>query len=304
VTSTPTTSPVTSTPSPVTTTTTPQLKSGPSYIIATSTGQVFGFGGASGLGSSGTGETHQELFNGAVVGSSLSADDEGYWLVTSGGAVYSFGDANFYGGLNTGRGGLGLTLAAPVVGIANTPDARGYWLVSADGGVFAMGDAVFFGSCPATGSHCPHLDAPVVGIRPTRDGRGYWLVAKDGGVFAFGDATYRGSKYQLDPSRSPGGSNSVTLNAPVVAIATLDNGGYWVAGSKGQVLAFGRAPHLSGCPVPNSGCPSLGQTVVAIEPTSDGKGFWLFGADGGVYAFGDALFEGSATGQTGGSPAV
>jgi hypothetical protein len=48
----------------------------------------------------------------------------------------------------------------------------------------------------------------------------------------------------------------------------------------------------------------LGQTVVAIEPTSDGKGFWLFGADGGVYAFGDALFEGSATGQTGGSPAV
>jgi hypothetical protein len=89
-----------------------------------------------------------------------------------------------------------------------------------------------------------------------------------------------------------------------VGIANSGNGGYWVADSKGQVLAFGGAPDLRACSVANSGCPDVNQKVVAIQATLDGGGFWLFGTDGGVFAFGDAPFEGSATGRTAGSPAV
>ena len=87
-------------------------------------------------------------------------------------------------------------------------------------------------------------------------------------------------------------------------MANSGSGGYWVADSKGQVLAFGGAPNLRTCSAAGSGCPDLGQKVVAIQATLDGGGFWLFGIDGGVYAYGDAPFEGSATGLTAGSSAV
>ena len=67
--------------------------------------------------------------------------------------------------------------------------------------------------------------------------------------------------------------------------------GYWIAGDRGSVQAFGSAAEygsLSGS--------ALAQPIVGMAATPDGGGYWLVASDGGVFAFGDARFYGSTGG--------
>ena len=108
-------------------------------------------------------------------------------------------------------------------------------------------------------------------------GAGYRLVAGDGGLFAFGDAPFYGS------------TGNITLNRPVVGMATTPDGkGYWLVASDGGLFAFGDA-HFYG----STGNIALNKPVVAMAATPDGKGYWLVASDGGIFAFGDAHFYGS-----------
>jgi Fibronectin type III domain len=70
--------------------------------------------------------------------------------------------------------------------------------------------------------------------------------------------------------------------------------GYRVAGSGGQVSAFGK---LTSYPL---GQPA--SAVVAVASTPDGRGFWLALKNGGVIAAGDAHLYGPAQGTTLASP--
>ena len=163
--------------------------------------------------------------NAPVIGIAPTPDDKGYWIASTDGGVFAFGDAGFYGSV-PGVLKPGQSLNQPVVGIASTPDGEGYWLVAADGGVFAFGDAPFWGSMGGV-----PLNKPVVGITGNTQG-GYWLVAADGGVFSF-------------KSQFEGSLGSITLNAPVSAMASTDDGnGYWMLAQDGGVFAFGDAPFL------------------------------------------------------------
>ena len=147
-----------------------------------------------------------------------------------------------------------------------------YRLVGSDGGVFVFGDSPFDGSLPGV----PEYSKPIVGAAVTTTGNGYWLVGNDGSLFAFGDANFFGGLF------------GQPLNAPIVGIASPNNGGYWMAGADGSVFAFGDAPFLGSL----VGTP-LGAPIAGIASTPDGKGYWLVGADGGIFAFGDASFFGS-----------
>jgi hypothetical protein len=79
------------------------------------------------------------------------------------------------------------------------------------------------------------------------------------------------------------------ISSPVAGIAsTPDGAGYWIAGTNGDVYAFGDAVSYGS----RAGMP-LNKPIVGIASTSDGKGYWLLGGDGGIFAFGDAQFYGS-----------
>ena len=112
-------------------------------------------------------------------------------------------------------------------------------------------------------------------------GTGYTAVASDGGVFAFPSPLFHGS------------TGALTLNKPVVAMATTPAGlGYWLAASDGGIFAFGNASFLGSLPQLHVGV----SDIVGIASTPDGLGYWMVGADGAVYAFGDAVFKGSLPG--------
>ena len=74
--------------------------------------------------------------------------------------------------------------------------------------------------------------------------------------------------------------------------------GYWLAGSDGQVYAFGTTNFggMEGV--------RLDQPVVGGSPTADGVGYWLVAADGGIFSFGDAKFFGSTGGMQLNKPIV
>ena len=214
------------------------------YWMVSSTGTVYGFGGARVYGS----VTNP---NSPVVGMAATPDGGGYWIVTSNGTVYAFGNAVNHGDVMT-YGITGLTgshpLSAPITGIAVDPAGTGYWLVAADGGVFNFGSARYFGNTYAlgltglTGSH--PLNASIVGIASTPSGKGYWLVGKDGGVFNFGNASYLGSTYTLGLT---GLTGSHPLNKPVVGIASVSdvNGhqGVYLWAADGGVFNLGVATY-------------------------------------------------------------
>ena len=152
-----------------------------------------------------------------------------------------------------------LCLWSAVVGIADTRDDGGYWVVNSAGQVAACGDAALLGQ-PAA------LNRPIVGIAATSDGGGYYLVASDGGVFSYGDAAFQGSTGSIQTQyagRGYGGrrsdrrllvggirwrnlrynapflgsTGSMTLNKPVVGMASAANGnGYWLVASDGRNL--------------------------------------------------------------------
>ena len=122
--------------------------------------------------------------------------------------------------------------------------------------------------------------APPVVTRPSTS-QGYWEVASDGGVFNFGSAGFYGS------------ARSMTLNQPIVGMAsTPDGGGYWLVAKDGGMFNYGDA-HFYG----SRGGQPLNQPIVGMASTSDGGGYWLVAKDGGIFAYGDAHFYGSRGGQ-------
>jgi hypothetical protein len=124
------------------------VASAPGYILVSSAGSVYAFGGTRFAGSL----PSIHVVTNQVVATAETLDGLGYWIVTSTGKVYAFGDAHNLGSVKG-------TLHSPIVGLQATPDARGYWLVARDGGIFAFGDAKFFGSTGAI-----HLNQPIVGL--------------------------------------------------------------------------------------------------------------------------------------------
>ncbi len=227
------------------------------FWLATSVGNVWGFGNACNCGAAGAYGT----LNQPIVGITPTHDARGYWEVASDGGIFSFGDAVFHGSMGAVR------LNRPVVGMASTPDSKGYWEVASDGGIFSFGDAVFQGSMGAV-----RLNQPVVGMASTPDAKGYWEVASDGGIFSFGDANFYGS------------TGAIRLRQPIVSMTPAPDGrGYWLLASDGGVFTFGDAGFYGSM----GGAPTL-DPAQKLVPTSDGGGYWVFDQNGTAHAFGDA----------------
>ncbi len=107
---------------------------------------------------------------------------------------------------------------------------------------------------------------------------GYYQVDKYGDVAYAGDAPYFG------------GTGSLQLNAPIVAITpTGDNGGYWLVASDGGVFSYGDAAFYG-----SAGGIVLNKPIVGMSRAMNG--YWLVASDGGIFAYGDAGFYGSAGG--------
>jgi hypothetical protein len=124
-----------------------------------------------------------------------------------------------------------------------------------------------------------HLNKPIVGMAALPDvDAGYWLVASDGGIFAYGYAPFYGS------------TGSMTLNKPIVAMATDPiTGGYWLVASDGGVFAYD-APFYG-----STGSIHLNKPTVGMVAAPAGNGYWLVASDGGIFALGPgAHFYGSA----------
>ncbi len=174
------------------------------------------------------------------------------------------------------------------------PDGHGYSLLSAPAstcGTFDFGSAHL---APPAGQACTMWPGDrFVAMATSPDDAGYWAADPVGGVFSFGDAVYQGSAGQLNPLLPPGGSNSLDLVQPIVAMAaTPDGEGYWLVAADGGVFSFGDAPYEG-----STGGLVLVAPIVSVAPTPDGEGYWLVAADGGVFSFGDAAFYGSAAGK-------
>lgn len=238
------------------------------YWVASSSGQVIGFGGAPDAG-----DTRRLALPSTIVGIAGHPSGLGYWTLGSDGGVFTFGNARFFGSMG------GRPLNRPVVGLAPTNTGNGYWLVASDGGVFSFGDAKFFGS---TGGM--RLNAPVLGMASTPTGRGYWLYARDGGIFSYGDAKFFGS------------TGSIKLAQPVVGMCARPQGdGYWMVAADGGIFAFGRAPFHG------SGVGRMPARCVSMLSSTTGNGYALLAADGSVLTFGDAPGLGGARGELFGS---
>ncbi len=151
---------------------------------------------------------------------------------------------------------------------------------------------------------------PLVGAQETPGG-GVLGVDSRGDVYTGFGAAYMGGISQLNPNLPPGGSNTVNLDAPVVALlvsggiqtssirghtghstGSLGETGYYLVAADGGVFAFGNAPFYGSM----AGHP-LASPIVGMAGTPGGTGYYLVAADGGVFAFGSSLFYGSASGQ-------
>jgi len=64
--------------------------------------------------------------------------------------------------------------------------------------------------------------------------------------------------------------------------------GYFIAGARGEVGAFGDAVYHG-----SAARTHLAAKIVAIATTPNGAGYWLVGGDGGVFSYGNARFFGS-----------
>ena len=126
---------------------------------------------------------------------------------------------------------------------------------------------------------------PVVNVpcnAPSATPSGFYLTGTDGGVFNFGNLPFCGS------------TGNITLNQPVVGIATTHNaGGYWLVARDGGIFAFGNAATYGSLP----GIGVHVTNAVGIAATNDGNGYWVVASDGGIFTFGDAPFLGSMGGQ-------
>jgi hypothetical protein len=121
---------------------------------------------------------------------------------------------------------------------------------------------------------------PRAACKPAAPIRGYRLVASDGGIFSFGNQQFCGS------------TGNLTLNRPIIGMATTKNGGgYWLLASDGGLFAFGNATFHG-----STGGSNPPQTIVGMASTPSGNGYWLVARDGNVFAFGDAKSHGTAVG--------
>ncbi|HVM08054.1 MAG TPA: glycoside hydrolase family 43 protein [Acidimicrobiales bacterium] len=117
----------------------------------------------------------------------------------------------------------------------------------------------------------------IPGDAPAPTATGYRFVATDGGIFSFGASTFHGS------------TGGMTLNQPIVAMAsTPGGGGYWLTASDGGIFAFGDSPFLG-----SQGARPLNRPIVSMASTPGGGGYWLAASDGGIFTHGDARFLGS-----------
>jgi hypothetical protein len=266
-----------------------------------------------------------------IVAMAATPDGKGYWLLGSDGGVFSFGDAAFYGSV---PGVLGEPAPHPATDIVATADGRGYWIVGSDGGIFTFGDAAFYGSLPGdqivpnearvaqSETYYAYVASSAVMLQPTPDGKGYWIADSSGDVFSFGDAQFYGSlpgELGAEEAHRAGGESPEDVgtghqaSVPITAfVSTPDGHGYWMAGTDGNVYAFGDAPSYGSLPAAGIHVPPVTITgftppstvdvsiplssATAMARTPDGGGYWLVSLDGGVFSFGDAQFYGSVPG--------
>jgi hypothetical protein len=118
-----------------------------------------------------------------------------------------------------------------------------------------------------------YLDGATAGTGATT---GYWLFDSTGSVFGSVGARWLGSPAY----RRARGVDIVGM------AATADGGGYWLAGSSGQVWSFGDAAKLPWA--------RRSQPVAGIAGSPAG-GYWLFTASGGVYGVGARWFGSPAS---------
>ena len=126
-----------------------------------------------------------------------------------------------------------------------------------------------------------------INVPPTTRIPGYNLYEGNGTVTSFGTNTALSGGI-FGPSIF-GDASSLTLNQPVVAMATTPlDGGYWLVAGDGGVFSFGDAAFYG-----STGNLHLNKPVLGMAATPDGKGYWFVASDGGIFSYGDAKFYGS-----------
>jgi hypothetical protein len=134
---------------------------------------------------------------------------------------------------------------------------------------------------------------PAVGIASVGDNAnpGYWVGYAARRVASDGQVQYGGDVFGIGNTDTCNEVSDVVSNAPVVGIASAQDGAL-LAAADGGVFSFCGAPFYG-----SMGGQHLNQPIVGIAATPDGGGYWLVASDGGVFSFGDAAFHGSMGGQ-------
>lgn len=239
------------------------------YWMLAADGHVYGFGGASDLGS-------PTSIPGRVKVTPTPTGN-GYWVLSDAGSIYAYGDAKTFGAVP-----FLPALDEDYTTMASTPSGKGYWLFTNKGRVMRFGDATFFGDMSNVALNGSVLDAVA-----TPTGRGYYMVASDGGVFNFGDAKFSGS------------TGSMHLNKPVMSLAPdPDGAGYWLVASDGGIFGFD-APFYG-----SAGSLKLNKPISSLVASPTGHGYLMVGQDGGIFSYGDVPFFGSLGGNPPAFPVV
>ena len=112
---------------------------------------------------------------------------------------------------------------------------------------------------------------------------GSLVVRPHGEVYTFDGAQFHGSLGQLDPTKPPGGKNSLVPVKPIVGVAPTKTGrGYWLVGSDGGVYCFGDAGfHGSAPQFPQWGIGTATNPVVGIATyMAKDNGYIIIADDG------------------------
>ena len=159
--------------------------------------------------------------------------------------------------------------------------------VAVDNGTAEQNEPCWTTAPPAPLCTSPATNCQVVGMVPSADGGGYAVLTAFGRLFGYGD-------FPAD-----GDASALTLDAPIVGVATCRTGGYFLAAADGGIFDYGGAPFLG-----SMGGRRLDAPVVGMAATPSGQGYWLVAADGGIFDYGDALFYGSMGGKPLDAPVV
>ena len=182
------------------------------------------------------------------------------------------------------------------------------WTAPASSGTSPLiGYDVFVGTTPGGETTTPINSVPVTGttasVTGLTDGKTYYFKVKAGNAVGWSPASNEasakplaglilasatGGVYTYGSNGFDGSLNGKPLNAPIVAMATISDPGYWLVASDGGVFSFGDAKFHG-----SLGGTTLNKPIVGVAATPDGGGYWLVASDGGVFAFGDAKFHGS-----------